>query len=189
MKQMRIFRYGSVVTILIGLTMASNTHAQTPSITLGDAVLRLGMTTDELQTELGKHPPMVLDKKSGSISNGYQSTEKDFVEHYRLYGEVEFKQDRLSHVEKHWRLTDSPDTAESLGSTIYEAVSAMTGNLTQTCTVHTWSASAPDQDYIETEIECDAPEASRSVHIFVKTSHFSGGDVSDTQVSEVMEAP
>ena len=185
MKQMRMFRYGSVVTILIGLAMASDAHAQTPRIVLGDAALRLGMTANELQTELGKHPPMALDEKSGSISNGHQSTEQDFVE----YGEVEFNQGRLSHVEKHWRLTNSPDTAASLGSTIYEALSAMTGNLTQTCTVHTWSASAPEQDYKETEIECDASRASRSVHIFTKTSHLSGGDVSDTQVSEVVEAP
>jgi len=186
MKQIRIFRSCSVVAILIGLAMASNAYAQTPTITLGDAVLRLGMTVNELQTELGKHPPMVLDEKRGSISNGYQSTKKDFLEHYRLYGEVEFRQGRLSHVEKHWRLTDSPDTAVSLGSTIYGAVSAMTGNLTQDCTVHTWSASAPKQDYKETEIECDGPRVSRSVHIFIKTS---GKNVPDTQVSEVMERP
>jgi hypothetical protein len=189
MKHISVFRNCSVVTILIGLAMASNAYAQTPTITLGDAVLRLGMTVNELQMELGKHPPMVLDEKSGSISNGYQSTKKDFQEHYRLYGEVEFQQGRLSHVEKHWRLTDSPGTAVSLGSTIYGAVSAMTGNLTQACTAHTWSASAPDQDYKETEIECDAPTVSRSVHIFIKTFHSSGGDVPDTQVSEVMEVP
>jgi hypothetical protein len=189
MKQICVFRNCSAIAIWIGLAMASNVYAQTPTITLGDTVLRLGMTVNELQTELAKHPPMVLDEKSGSISNGYQSTKKDFLERYRLYGEVEFKQGRLSHVEKHWRLTASPDTAVSLGSTIYEAVSAITGNLTQTCTVHTWSASAPGQDFKETEIECDAPKVSRSVQIFIKTVHSSRGDVPDTQVSEVMERP
>jgi hypothetical protein len=189
MKQIRILRYCSVVAILIGLAMASSAYAQTPTITLGDAVLRLGMTVKELQTELAKHPPMVLDAKSGSISNGYQSAKKDFRERHRLYGEVEFKQGRLSHVEKHWRLTDSPDTAASLASTIYEALSAMTGNITQACTVHRWSASAPGQDYKETEIECDAPRVSKSVHIFTRTSHSPRGDLPDTQVSEVMETP
>jgi hypothetical protein len=179
----------SCFILLVGLVMASYAHAQTPSIHVGDAVLRLGMTVADVHAELARHPPMTLDEKNGSISNGDRASGKDLADPYTLYAEVEFTQGRLSRVEKSWRLNGSPDTSASLASTIYAAVSSMTGNITQTCTVHPWSASAPAQDYQETEIECDSPAVSRSVHVFTRTSHSSAGEFSETQVTEAIEIP
>jgi hypothetical protein len=177
----------SALLVLLLCVVSSTAKAQGPSITLGDAVLKLGMTTNEVQTELAKHSPLTLDEKAGTISNGYDETQPDALERYKLYALISFKSGRLSHIEKIW-LLNNQDTSAAIASALYGAVSATTGPTEKSCLVYTWTRSEPDQDYKETTIDCLSPGSSRSVHVFIKTFHFSGKDIPDAQISEVLEA-
>jgi len=172
------------------MALVGKAEAQTPSITLGGAALRLGMSEAEVKAELAKHPPLFLST-NGAISNKppEDATLADYDKGLSLYGEVSFsKQGTLIHIEKHWRPSfDSPDTALVIASSLYGAAFSVTGTTPKLCRVYTRTSTEPEQDYKETTIECDTPGATRGVYVFVKTFHFGEKDDHSVQVSETLD--
>ncbi len=179
----------TVLLLFVLLALVGNAEAQTSSITLGEAVLRLGMSEAEVRAELAKHPSLFL-LTDGGISNKLpeDAALPDYLKGLYSYGEVSFKQGRLNHIEKHWRPSvDSPDTALVIASALYGATFSVAGTTPKLCRVYTWTDAEPDEDYKETTIECDAPGVARGVHVFIKTFHFGEKEDNSVQVSETLD--
>ena len=176
-----------MLVLLLSFAGSGVAEGQSNSITLGDAVLRLGMSEAEVKAEIDKHPPLV-EEANGAIGNmpGNQLKEENLTR-YTLYGNVSFTHGRLSRVEKHWKPTHGADTDVELASAVYGAALAVAGTTPKICSVYTRNESEPDQDYRETTIECNSPGVSRSVHVFIKTLRLSKNTYFDAQVSEVLE--
>jgi len=179
-----------IVLLIFGLlAFASTAGAQAPSITLGEAVLRLGMSAAEVRLELGKHPSLFLSN-GGEITNKSESDigKEDYFNGLYDYGEIDFTQGKLTHVEKYWRPSSaSPDTNVVIASALYGATDSITGGTQKLCRVRTGASTEPEQDYKETIIECDSLGATRSVHVFIKTFHFSEKELHSVQVSETLD--
>ncbi len=180
----------TVILVLGLLTLVGNAEAATPSLTVGEAVLRLGMSDTEVKVELAKHALFL--SAEGAISNkpSTDAARDDYPKGLNLYGEVSFsKLGMLNHIEKHWRPSvESPDTALVIASALYGATLSVTGTTPQLCRVHTWTSTEPERDYKETTIECDTPGATKGVHVFIKTFHFGEKDDHSVQVSETLDA-
>jgi hypothetical protein len=176
----------TVFMLLLALTKCSLSFAQAPTITIQNAVLRLGMTQSEVAAELGKQPALFLDK-SGNIANEPPSNagDADSMKHFRLYATAKFSNGHLIYVEKFWRNQDSPDSALVLMNALFGAASSVAGD-GRLCTLRAWTSTEPDQDYKETSIQCQLPGATRSIHAFIKTFHYDR-DLHSVQVNEVLE--
>jgi hypothetical protein len=172
------------------LVLASGAEAQAPSVTLGDAVLRLGMSEAEVRLELAKHSSLFLSS-DGEITNKSESEigKENYLNGLYDYGDIGFTLGKLTHVEKHWRpSSDSPDTNVVIASALYGATDSVTGSAQKICRVRAWTSAEPEQDYKETTIECDALGATRGVHVFIKTFHFGEKEAHSVQVSETLDA-
>ena len=117
-----------------------------------------------------------------------ESAKSDYFDGLYNYGDIGFTQGKLTHVEKFWRPSSvSPDTNIVIASALYEATDAMTGGTQKLCRVRTGTSTEPEQDYKETIIECDRLDATISVHVFIKTFHFSEKEIHSVQVSETLD--
>jgi hypothetical protein len=176
-----------VLSIVFVFCSCGAIRAQGPAITVQGAVLRLGMTRAEVAEELARQVALFLDKE-GRISNVPDSSigDAELEGRYRGYATTTFSNGRLSSVEKFWRPDNTPDTALTIMNALYGAAMAVAGNEGRTCTVRTFSAAQPGQDYKETVIECDIPGARRSVHAFMKTFYYKE-DFTSVQVNETLE--
>jgi hypothetical protein len=176
----------AALAIILTLGVGGLSFAQAPTIVVQDAVLRLGMTEPEVTTELAKQTALFLSK-DGSVANQQPSDTKspDF-EHFRLYASLKFTRGHLSYVEKYWRISDSPDNALVIMNALFGATSSVAGD-GRVCTVRTWASAEPEQDYKETSIACELPNARRSIHAFIKTFHYQT-ELHSVQVNEVLES-
>jgi len=179
-----------IVVLILGLVVfAGKVQAQTQSITLDGAVLRLGMSEAEVRLELAKQSSLFLSKDGAVKSKPDSESEKEGdLKGLYLYGEIGFTKGKLTHVEKHWRPSlDSPDTNIVIASALYGATDSITGSAQKTCRVRAWTSTEPEQDYKETTIECDSVGATRGVHVFIKTFHFGEKEDHSVQVSETLD--
>jgi len=171
------------ILALAFLTALGNAGAQTASITLWDAVLRLGISQDELRAELAKHS--LFRRSDGMISNRPEG-EGDIKGLYMYAGTMFSNQGKLIRVVKHLRpSSDGPDAAVAIASAVYETLQSIAGASATPCTVHA-SASpgalydinppiVPPLDRKETAIECDTPDATRGLHVIVEPFTFLTG--------------
>jgi hypothetical protein len=161
--------------------------AQSQAITVQSAVLRLGMSESDVTAELARQTSGFLNK-NGAVTNQLYTDSGDVADmnHFKLYANLKFNHGKLTYIEKFWRNEDAPDSALLIMNALYGAVSSVAGN-GRVCAVRTWTSSEPDEDYKETSIECQLPGATRSVHAFVKTFHYSR-EMHSVQVNEVLES-
>src|SRR5215475_12405071 len=131
----------SALFFLFSLISSGFSLAESQTITVQGAVLRLGMSDSEVTAELGKQTAVFLNK-DGSVTNQLYTDSGNVVDmdHFKLYANLKFNRGKLTYIEKFWRNEDAPDSALLIMNALYGAVSSAAGN-GRICTVRTWMSS------------------------------------------------